>query len=298
MSKTAILIDSTFYMSEQEINDNNFYVVPLSVNFDNLSFSEKATDPSQMVEMFYKINESKKLPQTSQPSTNDAMAMYKQIKADGYDRVISLHISGALSGTAQGMSMAAKQFAEENPGLEIEVYDSKLTGPFAANLAKTVAKVIQKHGDITSVEVEEIIEHYSKHTEVYLLVDKLDYLAYGGRIPATIASVGNLFGISPIITLNELGGLERYKAERSQKKAIMTILDKLEKMEFNGGDNVLLGSFYTTEDKMAKKFLKEANKRTDANVIDSNLSQLGIVISNHVGPGAFGLYWTKRYEIK
>ncbi len=298
MSKTAILIDSTFYMSEQEINDNNFYVVPLSVNFDNLSFSEKATDPSQMVEMFYKIDESKKLPQTSQPSTNDAMAMYKQIKADGYDRVISLHISGALSGTAQGMSMAAKQFAEENPGLEIEVYDSKLTGPFAANLAKTVAKVIQKHGDITSVEVEEIIEHYSKHTEVYLLVDKLDYLAYGGRIPATIASVGNLFGISPIITLNELGGLERYKAERSQKKAIMTILDKLEKMEFNGGDNVLLGSFYTTEDKMAKKFLKEANKRTDANVIDSNLSQLGIVISNHVGPGAFGLYWTKRYEIK
>lgn len=297
MNKTAILIDSTFYMSETEIAENNFYIVPLSVNFENISFKEKATDPSQMVEVFYKIDAAKKLPQTSQPSTNDAIEVFQKIKEDGFERVICLHISAALSGTSQGMKIAAEQYMEDNEGLSIEVYDTRSAGQFAAVTAKTVAAYLRKHGDIDSAKITEIIEFYVENMHQYVLVDKLDYLAYGGRIPAAIASVGNLFGISPIITINKEGGLERYKAERSQKKSIASVLQTLKEMSFSADDKIILGGFYTTNDRMAKKFLKECQKVTEATVTESTVTQMGIVISNHLGPDAFGVYWSKEYEV-
>lgn len=297
MNKTAILLDSTFYMKAEELEKYNFYVVPLTVNFEHISFSEDATDPSQIVEVFYKIDESKKLPQTSQPSTSEALKIFDKIKSDGYNRVISLHISGALSGTAQGMKIAAEQYMEENEGLAIEVYDSSAAAQVSAVTAKTIAKVIEKHGDISSEQVAEIISFVSENTEAYVFVDKLDYLAYGGRIPAAIASVGNLFGISPIITLTKEGGLDRYKAERSQKKAILSIIKLLQERDFSDQDNLILNGFYTTESKMAKKMLKECAKVTDAHVIESEASPMGIVVSNHLGPNAFGVYWSKEYKI-
>lgn len=297
MNKTAIIIDSTFYMTEQEIKDYGFYIVPLTVNFENISFSENACDPTQITEVFYKIDESKKLPQTSQPSTTTALEVFEQVKQDGYSRVISLHLSSALSGTSQGMKIAAEQFMEENEGLDIEVYDSSAAAQLAAVTAKTVAKYIAKHGDIEATKVQEIIDFVAENTEAYVFVDKLDYLAYGGRIPAAIASVGNLFGISPIITLTREGGLERYKAERSQKKAILSIIKLLEERGFEPKDDLILNGFYTTEPKMAKKMLKECQKVTNANIVESESSQMGIVISNHLGPNAFGVYWSKEYKI-
>lgn len=297
MKKTAVLLDSTFYMSEQEIKDNNFYLVPLTVNFEHISYSEDACDPTQIVEVFNKIDESKKLPQTSQPSTNDAIKIFDKIKNDGYNRVVSLHLSGALSGTTQGMRIAAEQYMEENEGLSIEVYDSSSAAQVSSVIAKTVAKVIKRRGDITSEHVKEIIEHVSTKSEAYVFVDKLDYLAYGGRIPAAIASVGNLFGISPIITLNEAGGLERYKAERSQKKAIVSIIKLLEEKNFTDDDNMILSGFYTTDSKMVKRMLKECQKVTEATIVESEYSPMGIVISNHLGPNAFGVYWVPEYEI-
>lgn len=297
MKKTAIIIDSTFYMKEQEIKDYGFYIVPLTVNFENISFSENACDPTQITEVFYKIDESKKLPQTSQPSTTTALDVFEQVKNDGYERAISLHISGALSGTAQGMRIAAEQYMEENDGLQIEVYDSSAAAQIASITAKTVANYIAKHGDIESQKVQEIIDFVAENSEAYVFVDKLDYLAYGGRIPAAIASVGNLFGISPIITLTREGGLDRYKAERSQKKAILSIIKLLEERNFEAKDDLIVNGFYTTESKMAKKMLKECQKVTNANIVESDVSAMGIVISNHLGPNAFGIYWSREYKI-
>ncbi len=296
MNKTALLIDSTLYMSEENLKKYNFYVVPLTVNFDNVSYTEDATDGNQVLEVFKKISDSKKLPQTSQPSTNTALETFKQIENDGFNRVVCLHLSGQLSGTSQGMRIAAEQYMEENDGLKIEVFDSSSAAQVAGVEAITIARIIEEKGDISTEQVKDVINHFATQAEAYVFVDNLDYLAYGGRIPAAMASIGNLFGITPIITLNELGGLERYKAERSQKKAILSIIKLLEEKNYSNEDNLVLHSFYTTEDKMAKKMLKECEKHTQANIIDQENSAMGIVISNHLGPKAFGIFWVKEYK--
>lgn len=297
MGKVAILLDSTFYMSSTDLEQYGFYTVPLSVNFENISFFENAQDKSQVVDVFSKIERAKKLPQTSQPSTADALKVFTKIANDGYERVISLHLSSALSGTTQGMRIAANQYMEENDNLTIEVFDTRTAGQIAAYTAKTIASVINQTGDITTEHINQIIEFVATNSETYVFVDKLDYLAYGGRIPATIASIGNLFGVSPIITVNQQGGLDKYKTERSQKKAIISIIELLASRNYNAEDRILLNSFYTTDSKMAKRVIKEATKVTEATIVQSEIDQLGIVISNHLGPNAFALSWIKEYKI-
>ncbi len=296
MKKTAIVIDSTVYMSAQDIVDHNLFVIPLTVNFEHTQFSENIEDVNQVMEVFRRISEQKKLPQTSQPATNEALELFQRLSEDGYDRVVCLHISSELSGTKQGMQLAASQYMEANGDLEIVVFDTLAAAQVSALVAKTVANIVKREGSIEDKQVNEIIAHYNQNTKIFVFVDNLDYLAYGGRIPATMASIGNLFGITPIITLNEKGGLEKYKSERSQKKAIFSILKLLEEQAFDMKTDLIIHGFYTSESKMAKKLVKEANKRTAANVIEAETSQMGIVISNHLGPKSFGLFWAIKYE--
>lgn len=296
MKKTAVVIDSTVYMSADDIIKNNFYVIPLTVNFENVKYTEAIEDQNQVEEVFNRITATKKLPQTSQPSTNDALSLFADIKSVGYEKIVCLHLSSELSGTMQGMRLAANQFMEENADIEILVFDSRSAAQASSVIAREVAKHVKKNGTIEESEVEQIIKFYDEHMETFVFVDNLDYLAFGGRIPATMASIGNLFGITPIITLNDGGGLEKYKAERSQKKAIASILKLFKEQNFTSSDKIILHGFYTTEDKMAKRFLKEATKHTEATIVDTDLTQMGIVISNHLGPKSFGIFWSKVYE--
>lgn len=293
MNNIAILIDSTTYMSKEEFEANNFYSVPLTVNFDDVSYYEDYYDETQIPKIFSKIENEKKLSQTSQPSTDDCMKILQQIKDDGYTRIICLHIAMTVSGTVQGMQNAANQFMEENENIEIEVYDVRSAAQFAAVTVKDIARVLKRDGDITPDKINEIIDYYANNMNAYILVDNFDFLAYGGRIPSSIASMGNFFGITPIIKVNNQGALEKFKSERSQKKAMATILKLLKDMKYSKENNIILGTIYTTEDKMAKVMLQETQKVTDANIVRLELESVGCTISSHFGPKAFGIFWVE-----
>lgn len=296
MNKIAILIDSTVYFSEEEQKKYNLYSVPLTVNLDNIKFTENHNDSSQVERLFKTISEKKQLANTSQPGTVDILNVFTQIKNDGYDRVICFHLSAQLSGTYQGVTLAASQFMEENPNMQIEVFDTKLAAQISAIPVRTIAQIINAKGDISSEEIVDVLGHYNENSAIYIIVDNLDYLAYGGRIPAAMASVGNIFGITPIITLNAEGGLEKFKSERSQKRAIGTIIDIYKQLAYTSSDSIVLEAIYTTDEKPAKKLYKEFEKITDAKINHHEISQMGIVISNHLGPKTFAIVWAKEYK--
>lgn len=293
---TCIVIDSTFYMPIEDFKRGGFREIPLTVNFDEVTYREIRDNGEQAKEIFKKVFEKKELPTTSQPSSGEVEKVYKQAIADGYNKIISLHISGELSGTAQGISNVAKMVMEENEGITIEVYDTHAAAQASSFSAISIAEIVQNEGDITKAEIETIIEYYAKNIECFFFVSNLDFLSYGGRIPASLASIGNLFGITPVLTLNELGGIEKFKTERSAKKGIARAFEILEKEQFSSNDDIMLLGVHIENESMASKLLKEAKKRTEANITYSGVSNFGIVIGNHLGPKAFGFGWVKKYS--
>lgn len=294
--KTCIVIDSTFYMAKEDFERYSFKDIPLTVNFDEVTYREVRDNGQQAKEVFKKVFEKKKLPTTSQPAGSDTERVYLEAIAEGYDKIISLHISAELSGTAQGVRNIAEMVMEDNPGVTIEVYDSMAAAQASGIIAIEIARIVEEDGDISSEEIQAVIDYYRKNLECFFFVDNLDFLSYGGRIPASLASVGNLFGITPVLTLNEAGGIEKVRTERTAKKGLARALSILKDEQFTADDEIILIGVHVENEAMANKILKEATKATDAKVVYTGVSNFGIVIGNHLGPKAFGFGWIKKYQ--
>ncbi len=292
--KTAILLDSSFYMDKASAEKYGFYFVRLMVNFEDTTYKEISTKDEQIKEVFDRVKLEKTLPKTSQPSAQDFIDKFEEIKKDGYERVIVMTISGKLSGTVQGATVAAQMYMEETGGLDIEVYDSKNVAQPAAIAAIEIAKEVMENPELSQSEIKAIIDYYSKESKIYLMVDTLDFLAYGGRISTTIAAIGNIFGIRPVLEIKE-GEIFEFSKARSLKKAYQTILNELETKTDIDGDFYLLAAHAEAE-KEARKILKVAKKERQQTDQIFDVLSLGTVIGIHVGPGAVGIGWAPKYK--
>lgn len=294
--KTCIVIDSTFYMPEEDFQKYNFKEIPLTVNFEDVTYREVRDTGAQAKEVFKKVFEQKKLPSTSQPSGSDTEAVFLEAINEGYTKIISLHISGQLSGTTQGVTNIAKMVMEEHPEIEIAVFDTKAAAQISGLIALQIAEIVETDGDISIQEINDIIDYYRTEFKCYFFVDNLDFLSYGGRIPASLASVGNLFGITPVLSLNDLGGIIKVRTERTSKKGVARAIEELKNSGYNSGDELIFMGVHIENESLTKKIVKEAIKSTEAKAAYVGVSNFGIVIGNHLGPKAYGFGWLKKYE--
>src|SRR6187551_3645047 len=102
---TAIVLDSTADFPEAPQRFPNWRVVPLYVLFGDESYRDYVDlSPS---ELYARLRTAEELPTTSQPTPGDFLETYEQL--GDYERIYSLHISAALSGTYQSATTAAAE---------------------------------------------------------------------------------------------------------------------------------------------------------------------------------------------
>ncbi len=292
--RTAIVIDSTFYENDSLFQNLKVHVIPLTVHMDNIVYAELNDNIKQNIELFEKIYEAKQLATTSQPSTEKAIRVYENLVQEGYEHIISLHLSSALSGTFQGMRIAAESVMENN-NVQIDVFDTKLAAQASTVVLEQVAEIVQREGEIKKEEVQSIIDYYVDNMKVFFIVDNLDFLSYGGRINSQIASLGNLFSIQPVLTLKD-GKLDKHSTVRSKKKILNLIEEEFIKSELDGKEVIVKG-VYTSNDKISQKLVKQVVSLHNGKISSSN-SVMGIVIANHLGPDAAGVIWCLKYDGK
>lgn len=296
MKKTAFLVDSTIVLSEDLRKREDIFVVPLSISFEAVSFKEIGDMMELTHEVTARIDKEKKIPKTSQPSVQDFIDVYEKIISGGYERIIGLHISSVLSGTIQGSQNAANIVKEEHPEIEIELYDTLLTSTPALFSLTDIIEEFDAGNELTSREIEEIVEHYRDSIEVLFLVDNLDYLSYGGRIKPAVAAIGNLFGVKPILQLKD-GAIIEYDRVRSQKKAFELMIDKFrDKRE--GDETMRFAVVHMLAEKNAWKLLNVLNKISGEKRSEFDIIPLSPVIGNHTGPGTVGMMFAPGFRNK
>lgn len=101
--KTAILTDSTAYITEDERKEYGIHMVPLNVIFGDVTYQEETDLTTE--EFYTKVKEAKELPKTSQPSVGVIMEKIEELKQK-YDDVIAITLSSGISGTYQAMRSA------------------------------------------------------------------------------------------------------------------------------------------------------------------------------------------------
>src|ERR671918_2371780 len=150
MSPVSVVTDSTSYLPPGLIERHGIEVVPLYVVFggDRTVPEVEITDYDAL---FEELRAAEHLPTTSQPSVGDFTAAYEPLLADGSE-VVSIHISGGLSGTPEAARQAKAALERDGKGGErIEVVDSTTAAGGLGFLVLASAKAAAEGGTAKEV---------------------------------------------------------------------------------------------------------------------------------------------------
>lgn len=288
----GLLVDSTCDLSSEIIAANNIEIIPLSIHFGEKIFLDREEISSE--DFFAKLGDVEQLPTTSQPSIGSFVKKYEEM-AKKYDKIISIHISGKLSGTVEAAQLAARQLNR----LDINVIDSRSTSLGLGFLALYTADLIHK-----GLEYEEIINRVKEarnNISIYFTVNDLHYLEKGGRIGKAQAFLGSILNVYPILTLpGESGEILPFEKVRGKNK-IKKRLIELALKEIDGENNALVGLIHGTNMKVFNSFQDLLNEKLDEiDAFKYNLYKNWIspVLGCHVGPSVYGFVIIKGDFLK
>ena len=213
--KIAILTDSCADLSEELRAGKPIYTVPLKIACRDGEYFDG-------VDIFapdiYRRLEAGELPKTSLPDFFTADRILSRIKAEGYERVLAIHLSSGLSGTYNMVRL----LAEGRHDLEIAVFDS-LSGALGMGVSVLQAWEDIENGMSWDELVKERVPKLLANTYPFFSVDTLEYLAKGGRIGKVTAMAGTMLSIKPLIAFAGDGQLQSIAKVRGRK----AVQDKL-----------------------------------------------------------------------
>ncbi len=280
--RTAIVTDSTAYISAEERARLNIHMIPLSVNISGQLFEEEVDITAS--EFYDKVRGAKEFPKTTQPPIGEFVALFEEL-AKEYDEVISIHLSSGISGTYQG----AVQAGEMVEGIDVSAFDSEIScavqGFYVLRAAELAAQ------GLSAKEIHASLEEMKQSVRAYFIVDDLAHLQRGGRLSAAAALIGGLLQVKPILHFADKV-IVPFEKIRTRKKALKRAEELLaeDAKKYEAMDAVVIHGNCLAE---AEEWLAQL-AATYPNV-NFKMSYFGPVIGTHLGEGSMGLGWTKKY---
>jgi DegV family protein with EDD domain len=214
--KTAILVDSCSDVPVELRRKYGMYVVPMTMIYGDTEYRD-GVDIST-AEVYARFPQ--EIPTTSLPSPSVVADTFKQIKADGFEKVIAVAISSGLSGTYEMLT----SFGPAPEGLETRYVDTKNIGIGSGFSAIRAGELIEQ--GLPFAEVCREVESAARHTKLFFCVSTLSYLVKGGRIGLVSGLVGSIFDLKPVISCNDDGVYYTVAKTRGRKKSLQLALQK------------------------------------------------------------------------
>jgi len=271
--KLGIVTDSTSDIPAFLIEQHGIEVVPSILILDGKEYVD-GTGISR--EEFYKrLPDFKSPPTTAAPSIGEFQARYQSLLVNGCDDIISIHPASQLTTIINSAHQAAQDF----PG-KITVLDS---GSLSLGLGFQVLAAAEAAENGLQAALAEI-ESTRKRLHVSAALDTMEYLRRSGRVPGTIAALGGLLSIKPLIELTD-GEVKAIGAVRTTKQANERMLSFL----LAGGKFERLAILHTNAEKRAHELLNGLMQRASQSVPREILMvNVTAVIGTHLGPNGLG----------
>lgn len=284
MSKIAIIADSSCDFTPERAEKAGFSVVPLQVTFEDGTVYRDGVDLTSE-EFFQKLAASKQLPKTSQPTIEtwmDAMRQY----AD-YDDIIVITVSGKVSGSLSGASMARRMLREEEQFQpNIHLVDSMTASGAVAGFALEAVRMVRE-----GCQAQEILNrmmYLQNHLAVYFIFDSLEYLRKGGRIGKATALAGKVMGIKPLLTFFE-GEPKNVDKVRGVQAGCKKLVDGFLQRTADLHHVIVISSCAPDRVKLITHMLQ-----THISDIQITYVEIGAVIGTYVGPGGISLVYEEK----
>ncbi|MFC1995269.1 DegV family protein [Chloroflexota bacterium] len=266
-----VVTDSSSDLPTQVVQKLGITVVPLYVRFGDKVYRDRV-DISED-EFYQRLLGDPVHPSTIQPTPQDFTDVYQKLLPEA-DGIVSIHISGKLSGTCNSALQGKELINEECP---IEVIDSQVTTMGLGLVSLGAVKVANAGGSMEDV-VEEV-KRIIPNIHLLALFDTLKYLQLGGRIGKASALVGSILNVKPLLALKD-GEVVPAGQVRSRSKGIERLFDFVKNasniQDLAITSNTTSGEVQALAERMDSIFAKEQ-------II---FAPIGPMLGVHSGPGA------------
>jgi DegV family protein with EDD domain len=282
--KIVILTDSCCDLPIDFVKENNIEVMPIRVN---LKGEDIPDDLGQSINynVFYDMIRAGEMPSTSQVNAYTFTEAFKKYSSEGHS-IIYIGFSSALSGCVNSARIAKEAVEDEMPSADITVIDTK-SASMGLGLIVYYAVNMLKDG-ASKDEIISWIEDNKLKVNHWFTVDDLNHLKRGGRISSTVAIVGTMLNIKPIMHVDDEGRLVPVSKVKGRKKSIKELEEKLKERIVNSEEQTIFishGDCLSDAEHLKDLILKETK------VKDVIINNIGPAVGTHSGPGTLALFF-------
>jgi DegV family protein with EDD domain len=275
MAPVAIVTDTCHYLPRQLVAARGIHEVSLYVHWDGREDREAALPD---FDSYYgHLASTATLPTTSQPSIGDFLAVYEPLLDAGRE-IVSIHLSGGISGTISAAQQAREQLGERASRVHVLDSESACGGQGLVVLAAHAAAV-------RGIGAEQVLAHAREARaalKMWFAIDTLEFLRRGGRIGTAQAWLGSALKIKPILTLeSEITPVERV---RTSSRAVERLVDYLRSRKDDGADGWVIQHIQAPQE--CARLVERGREIFGTDPVF--VSEVGPVIGTHVGPGLLG----------
>ena len=277
---TRIIVDSTADLMPEF--KSRVHTVPLTVHFGQEEYTDGVTIDHKT--FYEKLIETDVHPSTSQATPIAFEKEYEKVR-ETEDEAVVITLSSKLSGTYQSAMIAAQDYDN------IYVVDSASAAIGTGVLVEYAVKLVKE-----GKSAQDIADELDKKKDDVVLVamlDTLEYLKKGGRISASVAFVGGVLNIKPVISI-EKGEIVMLGKARGSKQANNLLVQEIEKAGGVDFDQPVLLGYSGLNDALLKKYVEDSKELWSQSKETLNVSPIGAIIGTHAGPGAVAVAFFKK----
>jgi DegV family protein with EDD domain len=267
-----IVTDSTCDLPQEIIERYRIEVIPLYINVGEESYRDGIDLPRE--QFYQRLPGWNPPPTTAAPGAKVFKQIYDRLAAEGASEVLSIHISVSLSATPD----VARQAAEMTTSVPVTVFDSRQLSLGTGFLVEQAAREAQ--AGRTVAEILPVLEGQIERTHVFAALDTLEFLRRSGRMNGTIAGIGSLLQVKPLLKMHDGDPTsERVRTREAAHRRLLTLLEEHLPVE-------RIALVHTNADAAARALLARVKIDLPQDEIES--VDITPVIGAHIGPGAIG----------
>lgn len=271
--KLGIVTDSTCDIPQFLIEQYELEVIPCILVIDGKEYLDGKDITRE--EFYRQLPSLQTQPTTAAPSIGDFSTRYDALLASGCDHILSVHAASTLTSLFNIARQAASDF------------DGRVTCVDSTSLSLGLGFQVLAAAEVAELGLKaalDAIKSAHRRLQVFAALDTMEYLKRSGRVPATVAVLGGLLSIKPLIELKN-GEVKAIGAVRTTGQAN----ERMTKLLLEGDSLERLAILHTGAEARAREFLNELMQKSSQSVPrDILMVNVTTVIGTHVGPNGLG----------
>src|SRR5450756_773944 len=276
-NRIAVVTDSTASMPPEMAAAAGVTVVPLDVIIDGVAGREGIDiSPEELVAAL----ERGAGVRTSQPSPEEFIDAYARAVAAGATGIVSVHLSGELSGT-----VASAELAALSATVPVHVVDSRTVGLGLGLAVRAAARAAARGAD--GADVAALALRRALDSRVMFTVATLEHLRRGGRLGVAAAAVGTVLGLRPVLAVQD-GRITVTEKIRTTARARARV-EAWAIEEAARHRRVELAVHYLGDPEPARALAERLRSRIGPAVEEVVVAEVSAVVGAHAGPGVLAV---------